>query len=137
MKVNVILTGAAIIFILLNLIYFFRKKRFRESSIHTGLLLQMFFTLTGLTLGFALLYYFLSMQETILRVNDPTDAAVDPTFLEALYFSGVTILSVGYGDFVPVGSARFFSLIQAALGLLIPSAFFLTAIGQKMQEKEE
>lgn len=48
-----------------------------------------------------------------------------------LYFSGVTLLSVGYGDLVPVGSARFFALIQAAIGFLLPTAFFIRALGEK------
>ncbi|WP_147803774.1 ion channel [Alkalicoccus halolimnae] len=133
---NLILLGLGVLFILANLIYFFRQGRFKESKVHTGLLLKLFFTLTGITIGFAFLYYVLSFQETVLRINDPTDQAVDITFLESLYFSGVTILSVGYGDYVPVGSARFFALLQAALGLLIPSAFFLTVLGEKIQKKE-
>ncbi|MGE7979836.1 potassium channel family protein [Psychrobacillus sp. NPDC093200] len=49
----------------------------------------------------------------------------------SIYFSGVTILSVGYGDLVPVGKARFFALIQAAIGLLLPTAFFIRALGEK------
>lgn len=134
--VSSILIGIALLFILGNLIYFFKDKRFKESKVHTGLLLKLFYTLVSVTIGFTFLYYILNTQAPILHINDPSDDAVDADIWDLLYFSGVTILSVGYGDYVPVGSARFFSLIQAALGLLIPSAFFLTAIGEKMQEKE-
>ncbi|NJP38325.1 ion channel [Alkalicoccus luteus] len=70
-------------------------------------------------------------------MNDPTDDFWDPSFMDLLYFSGVTILSVGYGDFVPIGAARFFALLQAALGLLVPSAFFMTMLGEKIQEKHK
>ncbi|PRO67016.1 potassium channel family protein [Alkalicoccus urumqiensis] len=134
---HLILTGAGVAVIAANLIYYIRYKRFRESSLHTGLFLHMFFLLTAVTFGFALLYWGMSLGGPVLKVNDPTDIIVNVSFMEALYFSGVTMLSVGYGDFVPVGAVRFFALIQAGLGLLIPSAFFLTALGQKQQENEE
>ncbi|SDO38262.1 ion channel [Alkalicoccus daliensis] len=133
--VTSILVGITIVFLIGSLVYFFLDKRFMESKVHVGLLLKMFFTLLALTFGFTFLYYFLSTQEVILHINDPSDSVVDPTFMDLLYFSGVTLLSVGYGDYVPVGSARFFALVQAALGLIVPSAYFLTILGQKAQER--
>lgn len=132
-----ILIGISLLFILANLIYFFKDRRFTESKVHFGLLLKMFFILGAITIGFTFLYYILSTQGPILHINDPTDSVVDPDIWDLLYFSGVTVLSVGYGDYVPVGSARFFALIQATLGLLIPAAFFLTVIGEKIQEKRK
>ncbi|WP_444684934.1 potassium channel family protein [Alkalicoccus luteus] len=102
-----------------------------------GLLIHMFFVLTAITIGFTFIYYILHLQGPILRVNDPTDDYWDPSFMDLLYFSGVTILSVGYGDFVPIGAARFFALLQATLGLLVPSAFFMTMLGEKIQEKHK
>jgi potassium channel LctB len=103
----------------------------------SALLFKLFLILTALTFGFACLYYLLSLEQPILRINDPTDELVDMTFGDALYFSGVTMLSVGYGDLVPIGSARFFSLIQAALGLLLPASYFLKAMNSSNSEEEE
>ncbi|CAM3884476.1 potassium channel family protein [Alkalicoccus chagannorensis] len=134
---SLLLVGAGILVIIGHFVYFLKQRRFRESRLNLGLFLHMFFLLTAVTITFSFLYFYLGTQGTTLRVNDPTDEPVDVTFLEALYFSGVTILSVGYGDYVPIGPARFFALIQAALGLLIPSAFFLTALGQEVQNKQE
>ncbi|WP_342750463.1 potassium channel family protein [Alteribacillus bidgolensis] len=84
--------------------------------------------LFSITFGFAILYYLLSLETVVLKVNDPTGKPADDSFLNLLYFSGVTILSVGYGDLVPVGSARFFSLLEAAIGLLLPASYFMKAI---------
>ena len=39
--------------------------------------------------------------------------------VEALYFSGVTATSVGYGDIVPHGAARVVALLEAIAGLVI------------------
>ncbi|MFB4164123.1 potassium channel family protein [Alteribacillus sp. JSM 102045] len=85
--------------------------------------------------GFAVLFYLLSLEAVVLKVNDPTGEPADHSFLNLLYYSGVTILSVGYGDLVPVGSARFFSLIEAAIGLLLPAAYFVKVLNSQDKEK--
>ncbi|UCZ53773.1 potassium channel family protein [Bacillus shivajii] len=114
-----------LLFLTWNIYYFFSEQSYQESFFSRSLFFKLFFVLTALTIGFALLYYLLGFNEVVLRINDPTGEPANATFLDYLYFSGVTILSVGYGDFVPVGRARFFSLIQASCGLLLPAAYFL------------
>ncbi|TMW70915.1 ion channel [Alteribacter natronophilus] len=125
---SVILMGFAILFIAANLYYFFTSKSYKKSYFDPAMLYKLFFVMLGLTFGFAVLYYVLSFNEVVLRINDPTGDPAEHTFLTLLYFSGVTVLSVGYGDLVPVGSARLFSLIQAALGFLMPAAYFMKAL---------
>ena len=131
--ISAILVMITILFLLANLYYFFTNKSYKESYFSSAMFYKLFFILLSLTLGFAVLYYLLSLNEVILRVNDPTGEAADQTFMDFLYFSGVTILSVGYGDFVPVGSARFFALIQASLGLMLPAAYFMKALSGSRQ----
>lgn len=131
-----ILIGVTLLFLIVNLYYFFTNKSFKNSYFSSILFYKLFFVLVGITLGFACLYYILSFNEVVLRINDPTGEPADVTFLESLYFSGVTILSVGYGDLVPVGSARFFSLIQASIGLLLPTAYFMKALSSSGEKKE-
>ncbi len=45
-----------------------------------------------------------------------------------LYFSAVTLLSVGYGDLTPIGLGRWIAIIEALIGYLMPAAFFVTTI---------
>ena len=45
-----------------------------------------------------------------------------------LYFSAVTLLSVGYGDLTPIGVGRWIAIIEALIGYLMPAAFFVTTI---------
>lgn len=53
------------------------------------------------------------------------------TFIEAcIYFSSSTILSVGYGDIVPVGLGRWIATFEALIGYLLPIAFVLTSVIQ-------
>ncbi|MBV9924829.1 MAG: hypothetical protein JOZ96_07270 [Acidobacteria bacterium] len=46
----------------------------------------------------------------------------EPGWVDAVYFSGVTLTSVGYGDVVPrLAPLRFFALLEAASGLVVIS----------------
>ncbi|MGP4040017.1 ion channel [Gracilibacillus sp. D59] len=123
-----VLVVAAIIFIIANLLYFFRNKNYQKSYFSTALFKKLFFVMFGVTVGFALLYYALSFQETVVVQELSDNTPIEHSFSNLLYFSGVTILAVGYGDMIPVNSARFFALIQAAIGVLLPAAYFLKAL---------
>jgi len=44
----------------------------------------------------------------------------NPSFNRALYFSGITLLSIGYGDIVPVsGLGRMLAILEGFLGLIL------------------
>ncbi|MGM0896660.1 MAG: potassium channel family protein [Bacillota bacterium] len=119
-----ILIGLTILFMAANLWFFFTGRKFHKSNFHPPLFQKLFYSLIGITIGFAVLYYLLGMQSVVIRLSTPEGKAGAHDFWDYLYFSGTTMMSVGYGDLVPVGSARFFSLIQAAIGLLLPTAYF-------------
>ncbi|MGD6830796.1 ion channel [Sutcliffiella halmapala] len=133
MIISTILIGLTIVFLLANLYYFFTNKTYKKSYANSALFYKLFFVLLSITIGFAVLYYLLSFDEVILKIPDSTGTQ-GKDFFTYLYFSGVTILSVGYGDVVPVGSARFFSLIQASIGLLLPTAYFMKAMNSSNEE---
>ncbi|MDN5710140.1 MAG: potassium channel family protein [Planococcus sp. (in: firmicutes)] len=119
-----ILIGLTLLFMVANLWFFFTKRKFRNSNFHPPLFQKLFYSLIGITIGFAVLYYLLGKQHDVIRIATPEGQDGAHSFWDYLYFSGTTMLSVGYGDLVPVGSARFFSLVQAAIGLLLPTAYF-------------
>ncbi|MGE6754117.1 ion channel [Rossellomorea sp. NPDC071047] len=132
-----IVTIGAIIFILVNLIYFFKDKHFKYSYFSTTLFYKLFFVLFSIMIAFAVLYYVLSFENPMLRVSSPSGKPVEHTFLNYLYYSGVTILSVGYGDYIPTGHIRFFALLEAAIGLLLPTAYFMKVLESKGKENKE
>lgn len=119
------LMGATVVFIVINLIYFFTNKTYRKSSFSFPLFLNLFIVLCGILLGFTGVYYFLSMKEIVLVQNLSTMKPIEPTLLNLLYFSGETLISVGYGDMLPVGTARFFAIIESMIGILLPTAYFM------------
>lgn len=126
--ISTVLIGLALVFLLANLLHFFAGQRYRRSYFQASLFQKLFIAMAGISFGFAVLYYALSLEAPVLRLNDEDGRESDGGFLEYLYFSGVTILSIGYGDLVPVGPARFFAILQAGIGLLLPTAFFVRAL---------
>ncbi|SDK33814.1 potassium channel family protein [Sediminibacillus albus] len=133
-----VLIGIIILFLIANLYYFFANKSFKQSYFSSVLFYKLFFVLLIFTVGFAFLYYLLAANGPVLAVSDPNGSEpVRHDFLNYLYYSGVTILSVGYGDMVPLGNARFFSLIEAAIGVLLPTAYFLKALSGSSDNKDE
>jgi hypothetical protein len=69
--------------------------------------------LLTLMTGFALIY--LPRLETDFQM---IEAAHGSLFLRAIYFSGITLMTVGYGDILPLsGAMRVTALLEAALGM--------------------
>ena len=64
---------------------------------------------------FALLYWFLTPRDN--GIIDGNESPIDIDFLQALYFSTVTISSLGYGDLRPVGWSKTLASIEVVLGL--------------------
>ncbi|WP_221569128.1 ion channel [Alkalihalobacillus sp. TS-13] len=131
------LVGVTILFIVINLYYFFTNKTYRKSHFSTALFLKLFFVLCGVLIGFGILYYLLSLKGMILVDNLTDRKPIEPTIWNMLYFSGVTMLSVGYGDMLPVGITRFFALIQSGIGILLPTAYFMKTFDSSETSQEQ
>lgn len=80
----------------------------------------------GLHLNFAVIYYFVPRS-----LFDPKFT----NFVEALYFSGVTLATLGYGDIKPAHYvSQLLSLYEVFAGLLlvvVAFAVYLSALGQE------
>lgn len=86
-----------------------------------------FFILILLT-GFALIYT--PRMETGFKISNEVPSS---SILQAFYFSGVTLLTIGYGDIMPItDTTRIIALIEGASGLAIISlsiTYLLTVYG--------
>lgn len=96
-----------------------RRWRHRALSSVGPLLMPLligFFILMLLT-GFALIY--LPRMETGFKIADVSKGS---SILQAFYFSGITLLTIGYGDILPItGFTRFAAVVEGASGIAIIS----------------
>jgi hypothetical protein len=94
---------------------FNRRLRHRLLSAVGPLLMPLLITFLLLTLmsGFALIY--LPRLETGFQIGE---AAHGSPVLQAFYFSGITLTTLGYGDILPISSTmRMVALLESALGM--------------------
>ncbi|SER58860.1 potassium channel LctB [Gracilibacillus ureilyticus] len=98
------------------------KKSYFSYEIFYTLLVVYFTVLTS----FACLYFVLSFQGVLL-LDDGKLHRLPPleTLAHSFYFSGVTLMTVGYGDITPIGWGRLLALIESLIGYILPPAFFL------------
>ena len=92
-----------------------RRLRHRLLSAVGPLLMPLLITILLLTLmtGFALIY--LPRLETGFQVGE---SAHGSQVLQAFYFSGITLTTLGYGDILPISSLmRMLALFESALGM--------------------
>jgi potassium channel LctB len=119
---------AAIVFCMfmsLRTLFFPSKWREKHLSIKNFLLLGISYFV--LMLGFGLVYVLLEVKGLDILMEN--GEVIQGGFLEhlfsCLYFSGVTLFSVGYGDITPIGIGRGIALIESWLGYTIPAAFVI------------
>lgn len=55
------------------------------------------------------------------------------TFWEALYFSGLTFTTIGYGDITPIGFARFLAVLEGMLGIVLSSALVVSLVRRHIE----
>lgn len=111
---------------------------FRElKTIHheTTISLEAFFTFIIIycifIIGFGLIYFILSFSSIILIEDIPNSYSAVGLFRQlylSIYFSGVTMLTIGYGDIAPIGIGRAVAIVQALFGYVLPTAFVLKLV---------
>lgn len=89
-------------------------------------------------LCFAVLYWAAAaLGSSALRAGGaPVDASVRG-FGEALYFSFVTALSIGYGDVVPLGLIRVLAILEGIAGLLIFGVLISKLVSRRQEQLTE
>lgn len=89
-------------------------------------------------IGFGLLYFTYSLYDIILYESlEEAQVSWLYTLWQSIYFSGMTMLTIGYGDIVPSGIGRLFVLIQALIGYILPTTFILKVMHLNFEEKKK
>lgn len=95
-------------------------------------------TWLGINFGCGVLYWLVSFLpgHGLREASQPIghDAAA---LLEAVYFSFVTGLSIGFGDIVPVGAVRLLAVVQGGACLLVFGAIISKFVSGRQEELTE
>ncbi len=86
-----------------------------------------------MVLAFALVFFVLSGIPGSGLEGAVTDAASLSRFLDALYFSIITAVTVGYGDLTPLGWSRPFAAMEGILGFFLFAVLISKFVSQKQE----
>lgn len=108
----------------------FNIEEFSVFSWHHFLLLVWVYLI--LTIGFSLVYLSLDFLDLPnLQIHNETITRGTFSYIGNLvYFSLVTMLTVGYGDITPIGIGKLIASIQALIGYLLPAAFLASGFAK-------
>jgi len=88
----------------------------------------------ALVLGCGLLYWVAGLAGTPWMSLDETGRGALAALADAIYFSFVTALTIGYGDIAPLGPARLLAVVEGAAGLLL-FGFVISKLVSRRQEQ--
>jgi potassium channel LctB len=99
------------------------KIKGKKMSIENFFILAIIYA--TVMIGFGLIYYLVGAQgHPVLIEADHNQSETTLGRVEtSLYFSAITLFSVGYGDIAPIGIGRIIAVLQALIGYTIPAAF--------------
>ncbi|MBD1379671.1 two pore domain potassium channel family protein [Metabacillus arenae] len=119
-----------IVICLLMSLKIFLSIRSKHQFLARETILVLVFMYISLLVSFAMFYLiFMQTGSSILLDNGvPVTGSYFQKLNTCLYFSAVTLFSVGYGDINPVGIGRFIAVIQALIGYLLPIIFVARSV---------
>ncbi|MBM4765089.1 potassium channel family protein [Bacillus sp. B15-48] len=130
----------SIIIIILCIILSLRELFIPDKIKGKKLSIENFFVLAIIYLtvmiGFGLIYFLVGSEiQPILNEAEEYSATTGTETVikleTALYFSAITLFSVGYGDISPIGIGRWIAVIEALVGYTIPTAFVARTVFDK------
>ena len=125
------------VIMVMSLLSILRLRRSEFSAFSWKHFSNLFMVYLILIIGFAIIYLSIAVTGKP-SVASHSNIAEDPIHFIAnlIYFSGITMLSVGYGDIVPVGISKLFAVAQALIGYLLPAAFIVSGFVISMDKKQ-
>ncbi|HLR61415.1 MAG TPA: ion channel [Lentibacillus sp.] len=109
-----------------------RDSRFSAELFYTLLMIYLI-----VIFGFGLIYFVLSMNHILLvEGGELREVSVVGSLIHSFYFSGVTLLTIGYGDITPIGIGRLIALVQALIGYVLPTAFVLKLVQNNQDDRD-
>ncbi|WP_112179967.1 MULTISPECIES: potassium channel family protein [Paraliobacillus] len=109
-----------------SLYSFVFEKTYKRSYFSYEIFYALIAVYLTVLVSFGMIYFLLSFQGALLLEHGKLENVdILESLAHSLYFSGVTLMTVGYGDITPIGWARLLALVEAMVGYILPAAFFL------------
>ena len=129
--VLVIVIAIALVGIMMSVLILLKNKPiFQGKRLSIRNFIVLFLVYVTVSIGFGCVY--ISLELFGISVLTEGEARVGGSFFhlleDAMYFSAVTILSVGYGDITPHGIGRWIAMLEAFFGYLLPAAFVVSTV---------
>lgn len=117
----------------IRLLFMPHKFNGKQISLENFLFLAMLYA--TIMIGFGVIYLLLEMKGILVIVESNQSIGLDffSRLVTFIYFSGVTLFSVGYGDIAPIGISRVVVVLEALIGYAIPAAFVARAVFDREQ----
>jgi len=125
-----VLLFAIIVCMIMSLRTLFIPSTLKEKHLSFKSLIYIMSVYATVMIGFALIYV-LFYENGFLVFSENGEVITGEFFYmlqTSLYFSGVTIFSVGFGDIAPIGIGRFVAIIEALIGYSIPAAYVVRTV---------
>ncbi|WP_080873803.1 potassium channel family protein [Oceanobacillus timonensis] len=105
------------------------RFQMREGHFSLEIFIAMLIVYFIIMIGYGLIYFILSFQGiVIVEHGELREVSIWGSIVHSIYFSGVTLLTLGYGDLSPVGIGRIIALSEALIGYILPAAFVLRVV---------
>ncbi|MGP4060911.1 potassium channel family protein [Halobacillus litoralis] len=131
---TIIISSISLTLIIISLRQIFISLEFEHNIFSFQLFLSIMLLYTIVMIGFGIIYAGLMRQGIIvyrMEANLPRALGI-AEIARSIYFSGVTLFTVGYGDMIPVGVGKWLSIIEAMIGYTLPAAL-VAKVWQKHQ----
>ncbi|ELK48804.1 potassium channel family protein [Halobacillus sp. ACCC02827] len=132
--ITIIITVAALVLIAASLRQIFVSLEFEHKIFSFQLFISIMLLYAIVMIGFGIIYAALLNQGmAVYRIES---SLYQPLWMgeiaRSIYFSGITLFTVGYGDMIPVGIGKWIAILEAMIGYTLPAAL-VAKVWQKHQ----
>jgi potassium channel LctB len=117
-----------VVFMSIKSIWTIQQKPHRYVSLEN--LLVLFLLYLTVLIGFGLVYTVLQINgyEVLLINGEVADKNFLKLIQDSLYFSATTLVTVGYGDIIPIGVGRWIAALEGLLGYILPATLIVRTV---------
>ncbi|MFV8828129.1 ion channel [Alkalihalobacterium sp. APHAB7] len=120
----------AVLGVLMSILLLLKSRPVRGQALSIRNFVVLFIVYITITIGFGALYMAMEMAGITVLTEGKRHVGGNVLHLieDTMYFSAVTLLSVGYGDITPLGFGRPIAMFQALIGYVLPATFVVTTV---------